>query len=217
LTQNYDEARRKLIESLRQRTEIRDTRVLKAMSCLDRHLFVDGPMRVNAYEDRALPIGVGQTISQPYIVALMTQMLELTGRERVLEIGTGSGYQAALLSLLCHKVFTVERHHSLLKRAKTLFEDNGFDNIICRRGDGSIGWESEAPFDRIIMTAGAPDVSQALASQLSIGGIMVLPVGNRDQQELKVIRRTDTARFEGKNVGACRFVPLIGLEGWKND
>jgi len=193
---------------------IHDPRVLAAMGRLERHRFVDGPMMSRAYEDRALPIGQGQTISQPYIVALMTEALELEGEERVLEVGTGSGYQAALLALLCERVYTIERHSELLARARRIFDEMGLDKIISRRGDGSIGWAAEAPFDRIIVTAGAPSVPDSLVRQLALGGRLVLPVGDRREQHLKIIDRLSDSTFRGRTVAPCAFVPLLGKEGW---
>ncbi len=211
----FAEQRRRMVDRHLKARDIRDPRLLEAMSSLERHLFVDGPMRNHAYEDRALPIGSGQTISQPYIVALMTQMLELRGGERVLEIGTGSGYQAALLSMLCARIYTVERHSELARRAKLLFDQLGIRNVVCRRGDGSIGWQDEAPFEAIIVTAAAPEVPRALARQLALKGRLVVPVGDRDHQELRLVRRLGEERFEGYSAGGCIFVPLLGREGWQ--
>jgi protein-L-isoaspartate(D-aspartate) O-methyltransferase len=144
----------------------------------------------------------------------MSEALQLVGDERVLEVGTGSGYQAALLSRLCAKVFTVERHSDLLIRARRVFDELGLDNILSRRGDGSIGWPAEAPFDRIIVTAGAPSVPEALVRQLAVGGRLVLPVGDRREQELKIIDRLSDSSFKGRTAGPCAFVPLLGKEGW---
>jgi len=214
VSEHLAEARREMVERHLKARGIRDERVLGAMAALERHRFVDGPMMARAYEDRALPIGQGQTISQPFVVALMTEALELQGDERVLEVGTGSGYQAALLSLLCEKVYTIERHSELLARARHVFDDLGLANIVSRRGDGSIGWPAEAPFDRIIVTAGAPAVPESLARQLAVGGRLVLPVGDRREQELKVVDRLSDSAFRGRGVTACTFVPLLGKEGW---
>lgn len=202
-----------MVRHLRERG-IRDERVLEAMERLERHRFVDGPMMSRAYEDRALPIGQGQTISQPYIVALMTQTIELRGDERVLEVGTGSGYQAALLALLCERVYTIERHSELLVRARRIFDELGLDNIVSRRGDGSIGWEAQGPFDRILVTAGAPGVPESLARQLALGGRLVLPVGDRREQHLKLVDRLSDSTFRGRSEAPCAFVPLLGKEGW---
>lgn len=208
------EGRRRMVEEHLAGRGIRDERVLEAMGQLPRHEFVDGPMRSRAYEDRSLPIGRQQTISQPWIVARMTEALQLKGPERVLEIGTGSGYQAAVLSRLCARVYTVERHEELLKRARGVFDLLGLDNIVSRRGDGSIGWGSEAPFDGILVTAGAPDVPKALLKQLAIGGRLVLPVGGRERQQLTVLVRRSEDEFDGSSGEACVFVPLVGREGW---
>lgn len=215
MSEHFAEARRAMTALLAERG-VRDARLLEAMGRLERHLFVDGPMMSRAYEDRALPIGQGQTISQPWIVALMTQALKLEGGERVLEVGTGSGYQAALLALLGARVYTIERHSELLARARRVFEELGLE-IVSRRGDGSIGWSAEAPFDRIIVTAGAPRVPEALARQLSVGGRLVLPVGDRREQQLRIVDRLSESAFRGRAAEACAFVPLLGREGWPVD
>jgi protein-L-isoaspartate(D-aspartate) O-methyltransferase len=209
--------RRRMVDEHLAARGIRDGRVLAAMAELPRHEFVDGPLRARAYEDRPLPIGRGQTISQPWIVARMTEALQLQGGERVLEIGTGSGYQAAVLSRLCRRVYTVERHEELLGRAREVFERLGLDNIVSRRGDGSIGWGSEAPFDGILVTAGAPEVPRALLTQLALGGRLVLPVGDRREQQLTILVRRSEEQFDGSSAGACTFVPLVGREGWKGE
>lgn len=214
MSEHLEEARREMVDRHLRARGIHDPRVLAAMGRLERHRFVDGPMMSRAYEDRALPIGQGQTISQPYIVALMTEALELEGEERVLEVGTGSGYQAALLALLCERVYTIERHSELLARARRIFDEMGLDKIISRRGDGSIGWAAEAPFDRIIVTAGAPSVPDSLVRQLALGGRLVLPVGDRREQHLKIIDRLSDSTFRGRTVAPCAFVPLLGKEGW---
>jgi len=214
VSEHLEEARREMVDRHLRARGIHDPRVLAAMGRLERHRFVDGPMMSRAYEDRALPIGQGQTISQPYIVALMTEALELEGEERVLEVGTGSGYQAALLALLCERVYTIERHSELLARARRIFDEMGLDKIISRRGDGSIGWAAEAPFDRIIVTAGAPSVPDSLVRQLALGGRLVLPVGDRREQHLKIIDRLSDSTFRGRTVAPCAFVPLLGKEGW---
>ncbi len=211
---HFERARLKMVEEKLRARGIRDERVLAAMASLERHRFVNGPLQSSAYEDRALPIGLGQTISQPWIVALMSESLQLKGGERVLEIGTGSGYQAAVLSLLAGRVYTIERHAELLRRARLIFEGMGLKNIVSRCGDGSIGWEDEGPFDRIVVTAASPGVPEALARQLVIGGRLVVPVGDRKQQDLKIIDRHGETDFQGYSAGACAFVPLLGREGW---
>lgn len=210
----FDKARKDMVEHHLKDRGIRDPRVLEAMLRLDRHRFVNGPLQSSAYEDRALPIGLGQTISQPYIVALMSEALQLRGGEKVLEVGTGSGYQAAVLSMLAGRVYTIERHGELLRRARVLFELLGLHNIVSRRGDGSIGWDAEAPFDRIVVTAASPEVPEALARQLKIGGRLVVPVGERSRQDLKIIDRKSETEFKGYSAGPCAFVPLLGREGW---
>ncbi len=192
---------------------ITDSAVLAAMRTIPRHEFIDDAMRSRAYGDYPLPIDCGQTISQPYIVALMTQALELTGEEKVLEIGTGSGYQAAILSRLCRKVYTVDRINSLVVKARKVFDRLRLHNIVSRIDDGTGGWPDEAPFDSIIVTAGGPAIPQPLVEQLADGGRMVIPVGEQDEQELKLIR------YEGGEVSVTsitrvRFVNLVGQHGW---
>jgi len=192
---------------------ITDERVLDAMREVPRHAFVGPGMESSAYGDHALPIGEAQTISQPFMVALMTQELALTGREKVLEIGTGSGYQTALLARLAEQVFSVERVESLGRRAQKTLEELGYTNVLIKIGDGSIGWKEFSPFDRIIVTAGSPNLPASLLDQLDDPGAMVIPVGNQGFQELKVVHResgSDTLR----NAGGCVFVPLLGKEGW---
>ncbi len=193
---------------------IRDKRVLDAMNRVPRHLFVDQFMEYRAYDDSALPIGDGQTISQPYMVAVMTELLELTGQERVLEIGTGSGYQAAVLAELAREVFTIERIASLAEAASRRLRELSYLNVQVRTGDGSLGWPEEAPFDRIIITAASPKIPDPLLDQLSAGGIVIVPVGGRYSQQLLKLRKTDTGPEEEYHT-PCVFVPLIGEYGWK--
>lgn len=193
---------------------IKDPRVLEAMGRVPRHLFIDGPARLNAYDDMALPIGGGQTISQPYMVAIMTELLELKGTEKVLEIGTGSGYQAAVLSELSKEVYTVERVPELAERTAARFRELFYTNIQSRVGDGTLGWPELSPFDRIIVTAASPLIPKPLIEQLADGGILVIPVGSRySQQLLKIIRTSEGLREEYHT--PCVFVPLIGEYGWK--
>lgn len=192
---------------------IRDERVLDAMRTVPRHLFVGPGLEDSAYGDHALPIGEGQTISQPYMVALMTQELSLQGAEKVLEIGTGSGYQTAVLARLAERVFSIERVASLARRAGETLESLGAANVIVHVGDGTIGLSEFAPYDRIMVTAGAPDVPQSLLDQLADPGIMVIPVGGQGFQELKIIRRQAGATSV-RDAGGCVFVPLLGREGW---
>ncbi len=206
----FDFAARKLDLFAELRREgIRDERVLTAIEQVPRELFVPPTFQGRAYENIPLPIGRAQTISQPLIVALMTEMLQLEERHKVLEIGTGSGYQAAVLAKLCRRVFTIERHRALLKEAEQRFAALRLHNITSRYGDGSKGWQEQTPFDRIIVTAAAPDLPLRLAEQLREGGIMVVPVGKerRDQSLLRVHRTADGHRIE--DLGGVRFVPLL--------
>jgi protein-L-isoaspartate(D-aspartate) O-methyltransferase len=210
----FERTRLQMVEhDLRQRG-IRDPHVLDAMGSVPRHLFVPRAERTHAYEDRALPLDVGQTISQPYIVALMTEVLQVRSGDRVLEVGTGSGYQTAVLAQLAALVFTVERIGKLQRMARTVLEDIAMDNVLFRVGDGSCGWPEHAPYDRILVSAGAPNVPEALKAQLSSnGGRMVVPVGDADLQELVAVTRIKDAFTSGALIG-CRFVPLVGDEGW---
>jgi len=205
-----------MVEEQLRRRGIRDERVLAAMAMVPRHLFVPSGSQPESYEDRPLPIGDGQTISQPYMVAIMTQYLDLKGEERVLEIGTGSGYQAAILAELSKMVFTVERISALVQKSERILTDLGYKNIRFQSGDGTKGWAEEAPFDGIIVTAGAPEVPKALRSQLAEGGKMVIPVGPRYSQTLlKILREGD--HFEEEDTTGCVFVPLVGEFGWKEE
>lgn len=192
---------------------IKDERVLAAMRKVPRHLFVTESMLYKAYDDMALSIGDGQTISQPYMVAIMTELLELKGEEKVLEIGTGSGYQAALLGELSRMVYSVERIGSLAARAEERLRSLGYRNIRIKVDDGTLGWEEESPFDRIIVTAGAPKIPEPLTQQLADNGILIAPVGDRySQQLLKLIKREGKITEEFHTL--CVFVPLIGRHGW---
>lgn len=192
---------------------IGDERVLAAMRKIPRHVFVGPGMEPQAYSDHALPIGHGQTISQPFMVALMTQELRLESGERVLEIGTGSGYQTAVLAELAQQVFSVERLDELAKSARKILEDLGYVNVAIMTGDGTIGWKEFKPYDRILVTAGAPRVPESLVAQLADPGLMVIPVGSQGFQELVVIRKNEGAISEAK-AGGCVFVPLLGKEAW---
>lgn len=194
---------------------IRDQRVLDAMMKVPRHLFVEEALRGEAYNDHPLPIGHKQTISQPYIVAVMTQALELKGNEHTLEIGTGSGYQTAILAELCEKVYTIERIRSLLEQARKRLWDLGYTNILFKAFDGTLGWEEYAPFDAIIVTAGAPKVPQPLLDQLAEGGRLVIPVGGKFSQDLIKITKKNGNIIQ-QDLGGCRFVDLIGVHGWKD-
>ncbi|MCL7454273.1 MAG: protein-L-isoaspartate(D-aspartate) O-methyltransferase [Anaerolineae bacterium] len=194
---------------------IRDPEVLRAMAEVPRDAFVPRHLRHMAYTDSPLPIGEEQTISQPYIVALMTEAMEVSGDDRVLEIGTGSGYAAAVLSRIAAEVYTVERHGSLARSARQKFEELGYDNVHVRHGDGTMGWAEYAPYDAIVVTAGGPQVPEPLLEQLATGGCLVIPVGpSQYSQELVRIRRTSEADYHRENLGAVRFVPLVGSEGW---
>jgi len=202
-----------MIESQLVRRGIKDKRVLDAMRQVPRHLFVPKDTRGLAYCDGPLPIGQGQTISQPYIVALMTELLELTGEEKVLELGTGSGYQAAILSRLVGQVYSVERHAALAEKAEKVLAQLGCDNVVISVSDGTLGWSEHSPYEAIIVTAAAPDIPQPLMEQLADGGRLVAPVGSRWSQVLaKVKRQGETLVRE--HLTAVAFVPLVGKHGW---
>jgi protein-L-isoaspartate(D-aspartate) O-methyltransferase len=206
-------ARLDMVKSQIARRGIRDERVLEAMRTVPRERFLPPDQAAHAYEDRALPVGLGQTISQPYIVALMTESLELSPDHRVLEIGTGTGYQTAILATLAHHVFTVERIEDLAVLVPKRLEDLGFSNVTFRIGDGSVGWPERAPFDRITVTAAAPQVIQALVNQLTEGGRLVIPVGDQETQRLTMIERHQGKIVERPSIGV-RFVRLIGEAGF---
>jgi len=195
---------------------IKDGRVIDGMRKISRHLFVEEALQSQAYNDYPLPIGHGQTISQPYMVALMTEALELKGHEQVLEIGTGSGYQTALLAILAEKVYTIERISDLAGRARKTLDELGCYNVEIKIFDGTFGWREKAPFDTIMVTAGAPDVPEPLLDQLAIGGRIVIPVGEAGLQDLFQVTRTER-EFVKKNLGGCRFVKLIGRHGWDEE
>lgn len=193
---------------------IRDQRVLDAFLTVKRHLFVEEALRRQSHNDYPLPIGSGQTISQPYIVALMTEGLELKEDEKVLEIGTGSGYQTAILAELAREVYSIERIKELSERTKELLKELGYTNVEIKVDDGTTGWVSRSPFDAIIVTAASPDIPRPLTDQLKEGGRMVIPVGGRTSQDLiKVIKRG--GKLKKQNLGGCRFVKLIGEYGWR--
>jgi protein-L-isoaspartate(D-aspartate) O-methyltransferase len=192
---------------------VSSVRVLEAMAAVPRHEFVPAQFRSDAYADKPLPIGEGQTISQPYMVAAMTEALELTGNERVLEIGTGSGYQAAVLSLMVSQVITVENHTPLALVAQERLTNLGYTNVHVHNGDGSAGFPDAAPFDAILVTAGAPEIPRIFASQLREGGRLVIPVGDRDNQEL-VQARLEYGELKSRALFNCKFVPLLGRYGW---
>ncbi|HET58763.1 MAG TPA: protein-L-isoaspartate(D-aspartate) O-methyltransferase [Chloroflexi bacterium] len=195
---------------------IKEAAVLEAMRTVPREQFVAAGDEDLAYMDGPLGIGQGQTISQPYIVALMAELLELTPEKSVLEVGTGSGYAAAVLSLIAKDVYTVERHASLAKQAETRFQSLGYDNIHVKIGDGTLGWEQYAPYDAILLSAAARHVPQALKAQVSIGGVMVLPLGiGKTEQWLVKITKTEADTYATRHVCPVRFVPIIGKDGWR--
>ncbi len=210
---DFDSERARLIEHLG--AAIKDKRVLTAMSRVPRELFIPLEFRYDAYEDSPVPIGFDQTISQPYIIALMTEALELRGDEKVLEVGTGSGYQAAILSQLCRMVISTERIPQLLESAGKALDSLGYQNIHLCLAENILGWQRDAPYDAIIVTAGAPRVPVDLLSQLAIDGRMVIPTGSRYVQELCKVVRSKNKNTVIK-LGACRFVPLIGKDAWED-
>jgi protein-L-isoaspartate(D-aspartate) O-methyltransferase len=211
---NYRLARERMVKTQLIPRGIKNKLVLDAMRLVPRDKFVEEAMVKEAYNDHPLPIGNKQTISQPYIVALMTEALELTGNEKTLEIGTGSGYQTAILAELSKKVYTIERIRDLMIKAKAILSELGYTNILFKGFDGTLGWEEYAPYDAIIVTAGAPKIPQPLMDQLSNGGRLIIPVGNRFSQDLIKITRTKKD-YTRENLGGCRFVDLLGIHGWK--
>jgi len=213
-SKKYARKREEMVRNQIEARGIKDPRVLAAFRQVPRHLFVSEALRDQAYGDYPLPIGEQQTISQPYIVAEMTQALELGEGDRVLEIGTGSGYQAAILAQLVYRVYTIERKRSLYLQTRRLFDQLNYHNIVTRYADGTKGWPSESPFDAVVVTAGAPAIPEVLIDQLIEGGRLVVPVGNQHAQELVKIYR-DKDNIRQTNLGGCRFVKLVGEHGWK--
>ncbi len=211
---DFEAERAELIEHLR--TEIKDERVLEAMARVPRECFVPPGEQLLAYEDRPLPIGFDQTISQPFIIALMTEALELTGSEKVLEVGTGSGYQSAILAELARLVVTTERLPTLAEASRKVLDSLGYTNIEVHLTEETLGWRAEAPYDAIMVTAAAPRVPADLLAQLAISGRMVIPVGSRYVQELYKITRHKTKNTV-RNLGGCRFVALIGKDAWEEE
>lgn len=211
---DYEKERDRMVAEQIAYRGISDPRVLAAMRKVPRHEFLPEVLQDRAYGDHAIPIGDGQTISQPYIVALMTELLELNGSERVLEIGTGSGYQAAILAELCKKVYTVERVKTLADRARAALDRLGYRSVAIKVFDGTYGWKDMAPFDAIIITAAAPEIPAPLVDQLREGGILVAPVGERYSQVLMKVRKTEAGIVREGNIPVV-FVPLIGNHGWK--
>lgn len=203
----------RLVKLLRGRG-ITDEHVLEAFGKVQRHLFVDPAMRAQAYDDNALPIGNGQTISQPYVVALMTQCLALGKDDKILEIGTGSGFQTAVLAQFSRRVYTIERHRELAEMARKRLRRMGYENVVLKTGDGTRGWPQHAPFDRIIVTAGAPAVPATFEKQLADPGVMVIPRGDRGVQMLEIYRKSG-GKVERQEIGNVVFVPLIGANGWE--
>ena len=212
---NFQRARDRMVESQLVSRGIRDPLVLEAMRAAPRHLFVEEALKDQAYSDHPLPIGDKQTISQPYIVALMTESLGLKGGEKVLEIGTGSGYQTAILAQIAGRVFSVERLPNLAYRANQVLQKLGYANVIVRVSYGTTGWLDEAPFDGILVTAGSPQAPQPLIDQLGVGGRLVVPVGDRLSQELILVERKADGTVK-TNLGGVRFVDLVGKWGWKD-
>lgn len=213
----YIKQRIKMVDSQIRSRGIRDARLLKVMETIPRHLFVNEALREQAYNDNPLPIDEEQTISQPYIVALMTEAMELKGAEKILEIGTGSGYQTAILAELGERVFSIERIASLAGRARKILDGLHYFNVAIRVGDGTYGWKEESPFDAIIVTAGAPDIPKKLVEQLAVGARLVIPVGGRHTQMLTKVTRLseDVNDVKKDNLGGCRFVDLVGDHGWE--
>ena len=212
--EDHERDRERMVRMQIEARGVRDPRVLEAMRTVPRHLFVPGHVIGSAYRDAPLPIGQGQTISQPYIVALMTELLELKGEEKVLEIGTGSGYQAAILGQLAAQVITVERIPQLAQEASELLVQLGYDNVHVKVGDGTLGWPDDAPYDAVIVTAASPQIPEPLKGQLTDGGRLVAPVGPRWTQELVRVRRRGD-RYHSETLLGVAFVPLIGEHGWQ--
>jgi protein-L-isoaspartate(D-aspartate) O-methyltransferase len=211
--QDHYSVRERMVHTQLIERGIKDARVLEAMRKCPRHLFVEPALAARAYGDNSLPIGEKQTISQPYMVAFMTQALELTGEEKVLEVGTGSGYQTAVLAQLVQNVFSVERVRTMATRARSVLDELGYYNIAIQVGDGTIGWPEHAPFDAILVTASSRWIPRPLLEQLGRDGRLVLPLGDEKSQQLKRIRVTPSGLRE-EDLGECRFVKLVGRYGW---
>ena len=211
---NFTVARKRMVETQIVGRGISDARVIETMLKVPRHIFVEEAMSAQSYSDSALPIGEKQTISQPYIVALMTELLQLKGSEKVLELGTGSGYQAAILATMADRVYTIERIRPLALRARKALDSLGLLNVNIKIDDGTDGWASEAPFDAIIVTAGAPEIPQTLISQLKTGGRLVIPVGDQTVQNLIKVVKNQDGSLSKESLTSCRFVKLIGKQGW---
>jgi protein-L-isoaspartate(D-aspartate) O-methyltransferase len=217
MSQQYRPQRERMAERLRSHYRIRDEAVLRAMADVPRHFFVPEALRSNAYGDHALPISANQTISQPYIVARMTELLEVNSDSKVLEIGAGSGYQTAVLARVAGTVFAIERIGELAREAQKRIRELGIYNATVKCFDGTLGWDAHAPYDAILAAAGGPEVPDPLLAQLKVGGRLVMPVGqSREAQRLVRVIRTDKG-FEREDNGACAFVPLIGRYGWNEN
>ena len=215
MSHDFNLSRERMVKNQLIARGIKDERILRVMDKIPRHLFIENALYGEAYNDHPVPIGEKQTISQPYIVALMTEALELKGDEKTLEIGTGSGYQTAILAELSSRVYTIERIKSLLGNARKLLSQLGYDTILFKAFDGTLGWKEYAPFDAIMVTAGAPHLAKPLIDQLADNGRMIIPVGDRYSQELiKIVRKGK--EFKQKSLGGCRFVNLIGAHGWSD-
>jgi len=213
---DFPKARLKMVVEQIVHRGIQNPKIISAMKKIPRHLFVEEALQNQAYSDHPLPIGEKQTISQPYMVALMTESLQLTGEEKVLEIGTGSGYQSAILAELSEKVFSIERIRPLAIRARNLLYELGYFNVEIKIFDGTLGWMDESPFDAILVTAGSPDIPQPLVDQLGIGGRLVIPVGDAFSQDLFRVTKTEKG-VKKEDLGGCRFVKLIGKYGWESE
>jgi len=211
----YEVARRRMVEEQLAGKGIRDPRVLAAMGEVPRHMFLDPALQRRAYGDHALPTAEGQTISQPWIVARMLELLAVGPEHRVLEVGTGSGYQTALLARLADLVFSIERIPSLLRAAQGCLDRLGIHNVALRHGDGTLGWREFAPYARVLVSAAAPRVPDALRAQLEDGGVLVIPVGGPHLQHLEVWQRVPGDRWRHERRGECRFVPLVGRDAWR--
>lgn len=205
--------RDRMVRTQMEKRGIQDRRVLEAFRKVPRHLFIPEGIRNRAYEDSPLPVGRGQTISQPYTVARMTELLELTGAEIVLEIGTGSGYQSAILAELAEWVYSVERMRDLAMQARKILDELKYYNVAVKVGDGTMGWREQAPYDRVIVTAGSPEIPRPLVEQLKDGGRIVIPVGDAHTQNM-IVGVKKGGKLETKDMGAYRFVELIGEHGW---
>lgn len=215
--ENLEYLRHRMIKEQLLGRDISDKKVLDVFDRIPRHKFIDPGMSLDAYGDFPISIGYGQTISQPYIVALMVQLLGVVKSEKVLEIGTGSGYETAILAELAERVYSVERMEPLARRSERILKELGYENIYIKVDDGTLGWQDFAPFDKIVVTASSPEVPQALLEQLSGRGRMVIPVGPRFSQRLILVEKSADGKVDEKDICGCVFVPLIGKYGWKKD